>query len=269
MDLNEMRKKFRENKEKKERTTTSVQESNVSTDLNNQEDSMECKPVKSGSLSTVKITDPSYKYENGANTVSLSCSRIDNTCDEPTGLLMLSCWISEKQRENDRWQNENYGYVDSIELGSLNVGSGFPDVNITFDISDDYLKIIDNMNKEGVEWHFVFTVDELYEDDKQYIIHTLNGPNENENKETPCSDSCSTGESSVSRRVKAIIANYLSFSEDEVVENATFADLGADSLDTVDLIMAFEKEFDIKISEDQSDNVRTVGDAIRYIESLL
>ncbi|MCC8115067.1 MAG: acyl carrier protein [Bacteroidales bacterium] len=73
--------------------------------------------------------------------------------------------------------------------------------------------------------------------------------------------------SEIADRVKQIIVNYLSVDKDAVSDNATFADLGADSLDTVDIIMAFEKEFDIKIPEDQSDKIATVGDAIKFVEA--
>ncbi len=73
--------------------------------------------------------------------------------------------------------------------------------------------------------------------------------------------------SEIADRVKQIIVNYLSVDKDAVSDNATFADLGADSLDTVDTIMAFEKEFDIKIPEDQSDKIATVGDAIKFVEA--
>ena len=73
--------------------------------------------------------------------------------------------------------------------------------------------------------------------------------------------------SEIAERVKQIIVNYLSVDPAAVTENSTFADLGADSLDTVDIIMAFEKEFDIKIPEDQSDKISTVGDAIKFVEN--
>ena len=68
-------------------------------------------------------------------------------------------------------------------------------------------------------------------------------------------------------RVKAIIVDKLGVDETEVVAEASFtSDLGADSLDTVELIMEFEKEFDIQIPDDQAENISTVGQAIKYIE---
>lgn len=73
--------------------------------------------------------------------------------------------------------------------------------------------------------------------------------------------------SDVASRVKAIIVDKLSVEESEVTNEASFTnDLGADSLDTVELIMEFEKEFDIQIPDDQAENISTVGQAIKYIE---
>lgn len=73
--------------------------------------------------------------------------------------------------------------------------------------------------------------------------------------------------SEIASRVKAIIADKLNVDETEVTENAEFTkDLGADSLDTVELIMEFEKEFGIQIPDDKAESISTVGDAIKYIE---
>ena len=74
--------------------------------------------------------------------------------------------------------------------------------------------------------------------------------------------------SEVAERVKAIIVDKLSVEETEVTNEASFTnDLGADSLDTVELIMEFEKEFGISIPDDQAEKISTVGDAIAYIEA--
>ena len=73
--------------------------------------------------------------------------------------------------------------------------------------------------------------------------------------------------SDISSRVKAIIVDKLGVDGNEVVTEASFTnDLGADSLDTVQLIMEFEKEFDIQIPDDQAENIITVGQAIEFIE---
>lgn len=73
--------------------------------------------------------------------------------------------------------------------------------------------------------------------------------------------------SDIASRVKAIIVDKLGVEENEVLPEASFTnDLGADSLDTVELIMEFEKEFDIQIPDDQAENISTVGQAIKYIE---
>lgn len=74
--------------------------------------------------------------------------------------------------------------------------------------------------------------------------------------------------SEVAERVKAIIVDKLSVEETEVTNEASFTnDLRADSLDTVELIMEFEKEFGISIPDDQAEKITTVGDAIAYIEA--
>ena len=74
--------------------------------------------------------------------------------------------------------------------------------------------------------------------------------------------------SDVASKVKAIIVDKLGVDESEVVNEASFTnDLGADSLDTVELIMEFEKEFDIQIPDDQAENIATVSQAISYIEN--
>ena len=76
--------------------------------------------------------------------------------------------------------------------------------------------------------------------------------------------------SDIASRVKAIIVDKLGVDENEVVAEASFTnDLGADSLDTVELIMEFEKEFDISIPDEQAENIQTVGHAVDYLESQL
>ena len=73
--------------------------------------------------------------------------------------------------------------------------------------------------------------------------------------------------SDVKSKVVSIIVDKLGVEENEVSNEASFTnDLGADSLDTVELIMEFEKEFNIAIPDDQAENIQTVGDAIAYIE---
>ena len=73
--------------------------------------------------------------------------------------------------------------------------------------------------------------------------------------------------SDTASRVKGIIVDKLGVDENEVTPEASFTnDLGADSLDTVELIMEFEKEFNISIPDDQAENIATVGNAINYIE---
>jgi acyl carrier protein len=73
--------------------------------------------------------------------------------------------------------------------------------------------------------------------------------------------------SQIAQKVKQIIVEKLGVDEAEVTNEASFTnDLGADSLDTVELIMEFEKEFSISIPDDQAENIATVGQAIEYLE---
>lgn len=74
--------------------------------------------------------------------------------------------------------------------------------------------------------------------------------------------------SQVEEKVIAIIVDKLGVEPSEVTRDASFTnDLGADSLDTVELIMEFEKEFGVQISDDQAEQISTVGDAIDHIEA--
>ncbi|MBY0426884.1 MAG: acyl carrier protein [Cytophagales bacterium] len=74
--------------------------------------------------------------------------------------------------------------------------------------------------------------------------------------------------SDVSAKVKSIIVEKLGVEESEVTPEASFTnDLGADSLDTVELIMEFEKEFNLSIPDDQAESITTVGQAIAYLEA--
>lgn len=74
--------------------------------------------------------------------------------------------------------------------------------------------------------------------------------------------------SDVEQKVKKIIVEKLTVDENEVTPEAEFnKDLGADSLDTVELIMEFEKVFDLQIPEPEAEKIKTVGDAVAYIEA--
>ncbi len=72
--------------------------------------------------------------------------------------------------------------------------------------------------------------------------------------------------SDISERVKKIVVEHLGVDETKVADNASFIDdLGADSLDTVELVMAFEEEFGIEIPDDAAENIQTFGDAVTFI----
>mgnify|MGYP001190786840 FL=1 len=73
--------------------------------------------------------------------------------------------------------------------------------------------------------------------------------------------------SDVAERVKKIVVDHLGVDEDKVVESASFIDdLGADSLDTVELVMAFEEEFNVEIPDDAAEKIQTFGDAVSFIK---
>ena len=70
----------------------------------------------------------------------------------------------------------------------------------------------------------------------------------------------------ISNKVKKIVADHLGIDEGKVTDEASFIDdLGADSLDTVELVMAFEEEFDIEIPDDAAETIQTFGDAVKFI----
>ena len=73
--------------------------------------------------------------------------------------------------------------------------------------------------------------------------------------------------SSIEERVKKIVVEQLGVKEDEVTNSASFVDdLGADSLDTVELVMAFEEEFSVEVPDEDAEKLQTVGDVIKYIQ---
>ena len=74
----------------------------------------------------------------------------------------------------------------------------------------------------------------------------------------------------VAGKVKKIVADHLGIDDTKVTDEASFIDdLGADSLDTVELVMAFEEEFGSEISDSEAEKILTVGDAIKFVESKL
>lgn len=75
--------------------------------------------------------------------------------------------------------------------------------------------------------------------------------------------------SDIAERVKKIVVEHLGVEEGKVTDNASFIDdLGADSLDTVELVMAFEEEFEIEIPDEAAEKIVTVSDAIKYIKEM-
>lgn len=72
---------------------------------------------------------------------------------------------------------------------------------------------------------------------------------------------------SVENKVKDIIADQLEVAVDKLSKETTFEDIDADSLDIVELVMALEEEFDLEISDQEIENINSVGDVVKYIES--
>jgi acyl carrier protein len=73
--------------------------------------------------------------------------------------------------------------------------------------------------------------------------------------------------SDIAERVKKIVVEHLGVEPEKVTEASNFIDdLGADSLDTVELVMAFEEEFNVEIPDDAAETIQTVGDAIKFLE---
>ena len=91
------------------------------------------------------------------------------------------------------------------------------------------------------------------------LSHTLQANNVLDDEEVNMSD--------VLDRVKKIVVEHLSVEESSISDSSSFIDdLGADSLDTVELVMAFEEEFGIEIPDDAAETIQTVGDAVKFIE---
>ena len=91
---------------------------------------------------------------------------------------------------------------------------------------------------------------------------TITNRNANHQPKQPMSDK------SIEERVKDIIVDQLGVSADQVTPEAKFVeDLGADSLDTVELVMAFEEEFDIEVPDEEAEKLQAVGDVVTYINS--
>lgn len=172
-----MRRRYREKKAQEEKASKEPELEDL--DSVEETDEEEVVRAKSGDSSEVSLSGLSYHYEKNSKYVSFSCESLDNVSEETTGFLTLNCWISEKIRENGEWQNDNYAFADSCDLDVLEVDCCFPDLKCTFEIPDNLLEVINNLNEDGDEWHFIFTVNELHEDGNKYIIYTINGDNVN------------------------------------------------------------------------------------------
>lgn len=206
--------------------------------------------AKDGDSSSVELTDVSYNYYEDQLSVQLSFGRLDNLSSWRTGDLRVYCWISENRYNfDDGFGNDNVFCVGMQDIGHLDSGYGFSDLKFTFEVPDD-IKTIDS------RWHFVFTINEYNTDDEWYIVDYRNGECE------LTSNDYGT--------IVAIICDKLGVEEDDVTYNASFAnDLGADSLDSVELIMEFEKEFGMTVPDEDAEDISTVGELVTYIKNVL
>jgi acyl carrier protein len=94
----------------------------------------------------------------------------------------------------------------------------------------------------------------------------LMGQNERQKGSEPRKNERKQKMSDISDRVKKIVVEHLGVEEDKITDSASFIDdLGADSLDTVELVMAFEEEFGIEIPDDAAETIQTFGDAVKFI----
>lgn len=73
----------------------------------------------------------------------------------------------------------------------------------------------------------------------------------------------------VFKKIREIIADKLGIAEDEITMDTSFEDIGADSLDIVEVIMAIEEEYDVQVSDSEAENAKTVGDVVKYISQLV
>lgn len=202
--------------------------------------------AKEGGSSTVELTNVGYNHDEDKQIVELTIGRLDNTSDETTGDIRIYCWLSEKRYNfEDGFGNDNNCLIGEQFLGHLEQGYGFPDVKCTFKIPDDIFPV-------SCRWHFVFTINEYHVNDKWYIIDYRNGE-------------CHLADDDYNSIV-GIISYKLDVDRSDVkYDSNIFNDLGADSLDAVELIMEFEKEFGISISDEEAEQIRTVGDIVEYL----
>lgn len=222
-------------------------------------------PAKAGESSHVDIKNPYFAYDG--DNVFFSCSRIDNESEAPTGVLWLYVWISKCQFDGNGYIEDPF-LVGQIRLGPLDVGYGFPDVKVNFEINKNAQKIINQRNFLHENWYFVFIIKESHEDGKRYIIDYVNSTNmvDFSLKKTDNSYRRSFNNFSIEDRVRYIITKKLGVDFNEVVNNARFEDLGVDSLNCVELTMELEAEFGISIPDEDALKIRTVGEAINYIQ---
>ena len=255
MDINEIlkgaRKKGRDSRNdydsysQESEQNTSMEESASSTSSDENTNFL----AKEGEPSSVEITNPSYNYDEDNLCVEFSMDRLDNASQWTTGDIKVFCWISEYRYNFEDGFGNNHFCVGDYNLGHLDKGYGFPDVKREFKLKDD----VENID---IRWHFVFTINEYNSDGNWYIIDYRNGECH------LCDDDFEA--------IMDIICDKLNVDSDDVHYDSSFVnDLGADSLDAVELIMEFEKKFGINIPDEDAENIRKVSDIVEYLCNVL
>ena len=205
--------------------------------------------ARHGEGSTITIEEPSYNYDEDRNVVEFSMKKLKNDSSWTTGDMKVVLWISEERYSDFQWASENYILLDEYVLGHLEEGSCFPDVKITFNLNPE-IKDFD------FRWHFIFTINELSDDGNWYIIDYRNSE-------------CFLSSDDYSSIIN-IICDKLGLDSDEVEYDSDFMDdFGADELDMWEIIMEFEKEFEITIPDENAEEISTVGDLISFIKKTL
>lgn len=212
--------------------------------------------IRIGNNSDISVLEPTYNYVPGSNNISYTCKRVQNDSQWTTGELKIVCWMSENPYSWEKGFNgENYIMIGEHILGHLEEGYGFNDTNSVFTIPND-------LNVPNC--YFIFTINELSKDDNWLIVDYKNSSLE----QLGNTRNVGSTNSPIEELVKSIIVEKLGVDEWEVTLEASFTnDLGADSLDSVELIMEFEKEFGITIPDEVAEKIATVGDAVAYIEA--
>lgn len=204
---------------------------------------------RNGETSSIETQNLTYGFDAVNWTVRVFVGRIDNKSSWTTGELKITCYISDQDYNGSDWDNNNK-FVGEEIIGHLEPGYGFP--NLGYSLNVDKSILPGNYKR----WRFVFLICELNNDDNWYIIDYRNGR-------------CNLTDKDRNIIINTLI-DKLGVDRSEIHDDAEFiTDLGADELDMVELIIEFEKNFGITISDEDAENIRTVGDVFDYLSTVL